>query len=231
MAHTPLADVIAASLLAADLMRLGAEVDQVLDAGVDFLHLDIMDNHFVPNFSFGPALCKALRDRGIGTPIDVHLMITPVDGMVPAFAEAGASYITFHPEASYDPDRTVRLIRESGCRPGLVFNPGTPLEPLRYLLEEIDMVLLMSVNPGFGGQSFIESSLAKLRAARALIDACERPVRLQIDGGVKRGNIGRIALAGADTFVAGTSIFGGGDCSAAVRALRAELAAARGARG
>jgi ribulose-phosphate 3-epimerase len=220
---------IAASILSADFARLGEEVDRVLAAGADLVHFDVMDNHYVPNLTVGPLVCEALTRRGIKAPIDVHLMVKPVDRIVPDFARAGASYITFHPEASEHVDRTIELIRECGCRPGLVLNPATPLDWLDYVLDKIDMVLLMSVNPGFAGQKFIAGVLPKLAAVRRRIDAGGRPVRLEIDGGVKVDNIAEIARAGADTFVAGSAIFGSGDYMATVRRMREEIA--RGHRG
>jgi ribulose-phosphate 3-epimerase len=215
---------IAPSILSADFARLGEEVDAVLAAGADIVHFDVMDNHYVPNLTIGPLVCAALRKHGITAPIDVHLMIEPVDRIVPDFAEAGATYISFHPEASRHVDRTIELIREHGCKPGLVFNPATPLEYLDYTLEKLDLVLLMSVNPGFGGQKFIHGALAKLAQARRRIDAQKRPVRLEIDGGVKVDNIGDIARAGADTFVAGSAIFGSSDYAATIRAMREHIA-------
>lgn len=215
---------IAASILSADFARLGEEVDAVLAAGADLVHFDVMDNHYVPNLTIGPMVCAALRKYGVKAPIDVHLMIEPVDRIVPDFAAAGATYISFHPEATYHVDRTIELIREHGCKPGLVFNPATPLEYLDYTLEKLDMVLLMSVNPGFGGQEFIESSLGKLTEARRRIEASGRAVRLEIDGGVKVDNIAAIARAGADTFVAGSAIFGSQDYAATIRAMREHIA-------
>ena len=215
---------IAPSILSADFARLGEEVDAVLAAGADIVHFDVMDNHYVPNLTIGPLVCAALRKHGVTAPIDVHLMIEPVDRIVPDFAEAGATYISFHPEASRHVDRTIELIREHGCKPGLVFNPATPLEYLDYTLEKLDLVLLMSVNPGFGGQKFIHGALAKLAQARRRIDAQKRPVRLEIDGGVKVDNIGDIARAGADTFVAGSAIFGSADYAATIRAMRERIA-------
>jgi len=215
---------IAPSILSADFARLGEEVDAVLAAGADLVHFDVMDNHYVPNLTIGPMVCAALRKYGIKAPIDVHLMIEPVDRIVPDFAAAGATYISFHPEATYHVDRTIELIREHGCKPGLVFNPATPLEYLDYTLEKLDMVLLMSVNPGFGGQEFIESSLGKLTEARRRIEASGRAVRLEIDGGVKVDNIAAIARAGADTFVAGSAIFGSQDYAATIRAMREHIA-------
>ena len=212
--------LIAPSILSADFARLGEEVDQVIAAGADLIHFDVMDNHYVPNLSFGPLVCQALREHGVTAPIDVHLMVKPVDGLIPAFAEAGASYITFHPEASEHIDRSLQLIRDHGCKAGLVFNPATPLDYLRYVIERLDMVLLMSVNPGFGGQSFIPGTLDKLREARALIDASARAIRLEIDGGVKLDNLAVIAAAGADTFVAGSAIFGSPDYRATITAMR-----------
>jgi ribulose-phosphate 3-epimerase len=222
MAMNP--QLIAPSILSADFARLGAEVEQVLEAGADVIHFDVMDNHYVPNLTIGPVVCEALRKHGVKAPIDVHLMVKPVDRIVPDFARAGATYITFHPEASDHVDRTIQLIRETGCKPGLVFNPATPLAWLDHVLDKIDMVLLMSVNPGFGGQKFIPSALEKLAAARQRIDASGREVRLEIDGGVKVDNIGAIARAGADTFVAGSAIFGSGDYAATISRMRQEIA-------
>ena len=219
--------LIAPSILSADFARLGEEVAAVLDAGADVVHFDVMDNHYVPNLTIGPLVCDALRSYGIEAPIDVHLMVEPVDRLVPDFAKAGASFITFHPEASQHVHRTLGLIREEGCKAGLVFNPATPLDWLTHVIDDVDMVLIMSVNPGFGGQAFIESSIDKLRAARDIIDRSGREIRLEIDGGVKTGNIGRIAAAGADTFVAGSAIFGSEDYAATIAAMKAEIAANR----
>ena len=216
MKQTP---VIAPSILSADFARLGAEVDAVLAAGAQWVHFDVMDNHYVPNLTIGPLVCEALRKHGVKAPIDVHLMVKPVDRIVPDFARAGATHISFHPEASEHIDRTIGLIHESGCTAGLVFNPATPLDYLDYTLDKIDLVLLMSVNPGFGGQSFIPSALAKLRAVRERIDRSGRAIRLEVDGGVKVDNIGDIAAAGADTFVAGSAIFGHKDYAAVVTAM------------
>jgi len=215
---------IAPSILSANFAKLGEEVDNVLASGADIVHFDVMDNHYVPNLTIGPLVCEALRGHGVTAPIDVHLMIQPVDRIVPDFARAGATYISFHPEASGHVDRTIQVIRDCGCRPGLVFNPATPLDWLDYTLDSIDLVLLMSVNPGFGGQKFIHSALGKLAEARRRIDAGGRPVRLEIDGGVKVDNIGAIARAGADTFVAGSAIFGTDDYAATVAAMRREIA-------
>jgi ribulose-phosphate 3-epimerase len=222
-------DVIAPSILSADFARLGAEVDAVVAAGAEFIHFDVMDNHYVPNLTIGPMVCAALRRYGVSAPIDVHLMVEPVDHLIGEFARAGASYITFHPEASRHVDRSLQLIRELGCKAGLVFNPATPLDALRYVLDKVDMVLLMSVNPGFGGQRFIPTALDKLAEARRLIDASGHDIRLEIDGGVKVDNIREIAAAGADTFVAGSAIFNSPDYAATIAALRAEIARARGA--
>jgi len=225
-----LESLIAPSILSADFARLGDDVNAVLKAGGDVVHFDVMDNHFVPNLTVGPMLCKALRDYGIEAPIDVHLMIEPVDRIIPDFAEAGATWITFHPEATRHVDRTLGLIRDNGCKPGLVFNPATPLNWLEYVLDKLDVVLIMSVNPGFGGQQFIESSLEKVRRVRKTIDDSGFPIRLEVDGGVKVGNIGRIAAAGADTFVAGSAIFGSGDYAATISAMRTEIARVNGRR-
>ena len=220
---TPL---IAPSILSADFARLGDDVRDVLAAGADIVHFDVMDNHVVPNLTIGPLICEALRKYGIEAPIDVHLMVEPVDRIIPDFAKAGASYITFHPEASRHIDRSLALIRDEGCKAGLVFNPATPLDCLQYVIDKVDMVLLMSVNPGFGGHKFIPSALDKLREARQIIDASGREIRLEIDGGVKVDNIGEIAAAGADTFVAGSAIFGSGDYAATIAAMKAEIATA-----
>jgi len=221
---------IAPSILSADFARLGQEVDNVIASGADIVHFDVMDNHYVPNLTIGPLVCEALRKHGVKAEIDVHLMVKPVDRIIPDFAKAGATYITFHPEASEHVDRTLQLIKAEGCKAGLVFNPATPLDYLKYVLDKVDMVLLMSVNPGFGGQSFIKSALDKLREARKLIDASGRKIRLEIDGGVKVDNIREIAEAGADTFVAGSAIFNAGKPTdknrydTVVKAMRDELA-------
>ena len=220
--------LIAPSILSADFARLGEETRAVLDAGADMVHFDVMDNHYVPNLTIGPLVCQALRNYGIEAPIDVHLMVSPVDRLIEDFAAAGASFITFHPEASEHVDRSLQLIRSLGCKSGLVFNPATPLSWLDYVLDKVDMVLLMSVNPGFGGQAFIESAIGKLARARRLIDDSGLDIRLEVDGGVKTDNIRRIAEAGADTFVAGSAIFGSEDYAATIAAMRAELAAAAG---
>ncbi|MEJ0036815.1 MAG: ribulose-phosphate 3-epimerase [Gammaproteobacteria bacterium] len=214
---------IAPSILSANFAKLGDEVDAVLRAGADIVHFDVMDNHYVPNLTIGPLVCEALRKHGVTAPIDVHLMVSPVDRIVPDFAAAGATFISFHPEATEHIDRTIELIREQGCKPGLVFNPATPLSYLDYTLEKLDLVLIMSVNPGFGGQKFIPSALRKLREARERIDASGRNVRLEIDGGVKVDNIGEIARAGADTFVAGSAVFGSKDYAATIKAMRQEI--------
>lgn len=214
---------IAPSILSADFARLGQEVDSVVQAGADLIHFDVMDNHYVPNLTIGPMVCAALRKHNPRLPIDVHLMVKPVDRIIPDFAEAGASYITFHPEASEHVDRSLQLIRDHGCKAGLVFNPATPLDYLHYVMDKLDMVLVMSVNPGFAGQSFIHSALDKLRDARKLIDQSGRTIRLEIDGGVKVDNIGAIAEAGADTFVAGSAIFGTKDYAGVIKKMRAEL--------
>jgi ribulose-phosphate 3-epimerase len=215
--------LIAPSILSADFARLGEEVNAVLEAGADIVHFDVMDNHFVPNLTIGPLVCEALRDHGVTAPIDVHLMVEPVDRLIPDFAKVGASYITFHPEASHHVHRTLGLIRDQGCRAGLVFNPATPLTWLEHVIEDLDMVLVMSVNPGFGGQKFIEAALDKLRQARQMIDKSGRDIRLEVDGGVKLDNIGEIAAAGADTFVAGSAIFGTDNYAATISAMRAEI--------
>jgi ribulose-phosphate 3-epimerase len=215
---------IAPSILSADFARLGDEVNAVLAAGADVVHFDVMDNHYVPNLTIGPLVCEALRKHGVTAPIDVHLMVKPVDRIVPDFARAGATYISFHPEASDHVDRTIALIREQGCKPGLVLNPATPLDVLDYTLDKLDLVLLMSVNPGFGGQKFIPGVLEKLRAVRKLIDARGLQTRLEIDGGVKVDNIGEIARAGADMFVAGSAIFGAPDYRATISQMRAAIA-------
>ena len=214
---------IAPSILSADFARLGEEVRNVLAAGADVVHFDVMDNHYVPNLTIGPLVCEALRKHGITAPIDVHLMVKPVDRIIPDFAKAGASYITFHPEASEHIDRTLGLIRECGCKSGLVFNPATPLHYLDHVLDKVDMVLLMSVNPGFGGQSFIQSTLPKIAEARRIIDRSGRDIRLEVDGGIKVDNIGAVAAAGADTFVAGSAIFNAKDYTATIAAMRERI--------
>ena len=221
--------VIAPSILSADFARLGDEVNAVLAAGAEWVHFDVMDNHYVPNLTIGPMVCKALRKHGITAPIDVHLMVSPVDRIVGDFAEAGATMISFHPEASQHVDRTIQLIKQAGCEAGIVLNPATPLSCLDYTLDKVDMVLLMSVNPGFGGQSFIPSVMDKIRAVRKMIDATGRPIRLQIDGGVKLDNIEAIAAAGVDTFVAGSAIFNATDYPAVISEMKAKIARGQGA--
>ena len=218
---------IAPSILAADFAKLGEEVDNVLVAGADIVHFDVMDNHYVPNLTIGPLVCEALRNHGVTAPIDVHLMVKPVDRIIPDFAKAGASYITFHPEASEHIDRTIGLIKENGCKAGLVFNPATPLHYLEHVIDQLDMILLMSVNPGFGGQSFIASSLEKLRIVRKLIDEKGLSTRLEVDGGVKVDNIQEIAAAGADTFVAGSAIFNTENYKSTIDKMREELSLAK----
>ncbi|MET3009974.1 ribulose-phosphate 3-epimerase [Stenotrophomonas koreensis] len=220
--------IIAPSILSANFAKLGEEVDNVLAAGADWVHFDVMDNHYVPNLTIGPMVCEALRKHGVTAPIDVHLMVEPVDRIIPDFAKAGASIISFHPEASRHVHRTIQLIKSHGCQAGLVLNPATPVDVLDWVLDELDLVLLMSVNPGFGGQSFIPSTLEKLRAVRQKIDASGRSIRLEVDGGVKADNIGAIAAAGADAFVAGSAIFNAPDYRAVIEAMRANVAAARG---
>jgi ribulose-phosphate 3-epimerase len=216
--------IIAPSILSADFARLGEDTGKVLAAGADWVHFDVMDNHYVPNLTIGPMVCAALRKHGVTAPIDVHLMVKPVDRIVPDFAKAGATLISFHPEASEHVDRTIGLIHEAGCQAGLVFNPATPLSWLDHVLDRLDLVLIMSVNPGFGGQSFIDGALAKVRAVRERIDRSGRAIRLEVDGGVKADNIGAIAAAGADTFVAGSAIFGSPDYAATIAAMRAAIA-------
>jgi len=226
-------DLIAPSILSADFAKLGEDVEAVIASGADMVHFDVMDNHYVPNLTIGPMVCQALRSHGIEAPIDVHLMVKPVDRIIPDFADAGATYISFHPEASDHVDRTLQLIRDNGCRPGLVFNPATPLDSLRYAIHNIDMILLMSVNPGFAGQKFISTTLEKLKQVRAMIDESGLEIRLEIDGGVNLENIGAIAQAGADTFVAGSAVFSAGNDSdpnrydSVIAQLRTALAQAR----
>ncbi|QOY63039.1 ribulose-phosphate 3-epimerase [Lysobacter sp. H21R4] len=220
--------VIAPSILSADFARLGEEVDNVLKAGADWVHFDVMDNHYVPNLTIGPMVCQALRKHGVTAPIDVHLMVEPVDRLVPDFAKAGASLISFHPEASRHVHRTIQIIKSHGCQAGVVLNPATPLDVLDWVLDDLDMVLLMSVNPGFGGQSFIPSTLDKLREARQRIDAIGKPIRLEIDGGVKPDNIAEIAKAGADTFVAGSAIFNAADYAEVIGRMKAAVEGIRG---
>jgi ribulose-phosphate 3-epimerase len=215
--------LIAPSILSADFARLGEEVDAVLAAGADVVHFDVMDNHYVPNLTIGPMVCKALRDYGIKAPIDVHLMVSPVDQLILDFAKAGASIITFHPEATQHVDRSLQLIREQGCQAGLVFNPATPLDCLQYLMDKLDVILLMSVNPGFGGQQFIPSTLRKIAQVRKMIDDSHYPIRLEVDGGIGVKNIGEIARAGANMFVAGSAIFNSDNYAATIAAMRAEL--------
>ena len=217
---------IAPSILSANFAKLGEEVDAVVAAGADLIHFDVMDNHYVPNLTIGPLVCEALRKHGVKAPIDVHLMVKPVDRIIPDFAAAGASYISIHPEATEHVDRSLQLIREHGCRSGLVLNPATSLNWLDHVIDKVDLVLLMSVNPGFGGQQFIESTLPKIRAVRERIDRTGRPIRIEVDGGIKVANIGKVAAAGADTFVAGSAIFGAGDYRATIAAMRREIAAA-----
>ena len=226
-------DLIAPSILSADFAKLGEDVEAVIASGADMVHFDVMDNHYVPNLTIGPMVCQALRSHGIEAPIDVHLMVKPVDRIIPDFADAGATYISFHPEASDHVDRTLQLIRDNGCRPGLVFNPATPLDSLRYAIHDVDMILLMSVNPGFAGQKFISNTLEKLKKVRAIIDESDLDIRLEVDGGVNVENIGSIAQAGADTFVAGSAVFSAGNDSdpnrydSVIAELRTALAQAR----
>ena len=215
--------LIAPSILSADFARLGEEVEAVLDAGADVIHFDVMDNHYVPNLTIGPMVCEALRNHNISAPIDVHLMVTPVDDLILEFAKAGASYISFHPEATLHPDRSLQLVRDQGCKSGLVFNPGTPIDCLEYLIDKVDVILLMSVNPGFGGQKFLSSTLKKLVKVRKIIDDVGLPIRLEVDGGIGIENIKQIADAGADMFVAGSAIFNSSDYSATIKAMREKL--------
>lgn len=215
--------LIAPSILSADFARLGEEVSAVLAAGADVVHFDVMDNHYVPNLTIGPMVCQALRKYGITAPIDVHLMVSPVDSLIRDFAKAGATYITFHPEATHHVDRSLQLVRDLGCKSGLVLNPATPIDCLEYVMDKLDVILLMSVNPGFGGQSFIPSTLRKLRQVRELIEQSGRDIRLEVDGGVTVSNIGEVAAAGADMFVAGSAIFGSGDYKATIDAMRGKL--------
>ena len=215
--------LIAPSILSADFARLGEEVEAVLDAGADVIHFDVMDNHYVPNLTIGPMVCEALRNYNISAPIDVHLMVTPVDDLILEFAKAGASYISFHPEATLHPDRSLQLVRDQGCKSGLVFNPGTPIDCLEYLIDKVDVILLMSVNPGFGGQKFLSSTLKKLVKVRKIIDDVGLPIRLEVDGGIGIENIKQIADAGADMFVAGSAIFKSSDYSATIKAMREKL--------
>ncbi|HEY1406969.1 MAG TPA: ribulose-phosphate 3-epimerase [Spirochaetota bacterium] len=219
---------IAPSILSADFARLGEDVSTAVDSGADLIHFDVMDNHYVPNLTFGPLVCKALRKYGVAKPIDVHLMVKPVDRIVPDFAEAGATYITFHPEASEHIDRTISLIRSVGCKPGLVFNPATSLDCLRYTIDQLDMVLIMSVNPGFGGQDFIRTALGKIRQVRSMIDETKRDIRLEVDGGIRVANIKEVSAAGADTFVCGSAVFGTSDYRNAISSLRREADQAKG---
>jgi len=219
--------VIAPSILSADFARLGEEVEQVIAAGADWVHFDVMDNHYVPNLTIGPMVCKALRDYGISAPIDVHLMVKPVDRIIPDFAQAGATLITFHPEASEHVDRSLQLIKDHGCQAGLVLNPATPVHCLEHVMDKLDMILLMSVNPGFGGQSFIPGTLEKIRKVRQLIDASGHDIRLEVDGGVKVNNIAEIAAAGADTFVAGSAVFNAEDYAEVITAMKREVASVR----
>ncbi|TQV73581.1 ribulose-phosphate 3-epimerase [Aliikangiella marina] len=221
--------IIAPSILSADFARLGEEVANVLEAGADWVHFDVMDNHYVPNLTIGPMVCQALRDYGITAPIDVHLMVKPVDRIIPDFAKAGASIITFHPEASEHVDRSLQLIRDSGCQAGLVLNPATPIHCLEHVMDKLDVILLMSVNPGFGGQSFIPQTLTKLQQVRQLIDQSGYDIRLEVDGGVKKDNIGEIAAAGADAFVAGSAIFNQADYAEVIKTMRNNIIAATGA--
>ena len=215
--------LIAPSILSADFARLGEEVDAVLAGGADMVHFDVMDNHYVPNLTIGPMVCQSLRDYGVSAPIDVHLMVSPVDSLIALFAKAGASYITFHPDASTHVDRSLSMIRDAGCKAGLVLNPATGIEPLKYVMDKLDMILLMSVNPGFGGQTFIPSTIGKIREVRTLIDDLGFDIRLQVDGGVSAGNIKEIAAAGADTFVAGSAIFNKPDYAVAIAQMREQL--------
>ena len=215
--------LIAPSILSADFARLGEEVDAVLDAGADVIHFDVMDNHYVPNLTIGPMVCEALRNYNISAPIDVQLMVTPVDDLILEFAKAGASYISFHPEATLHPDRSLQLVRDQGCKSGLVFNPGTPIDCLEYLIDKVDVILIMSVNPGFGGQKFLSSTLKKLGKVRKIIDDVGLPIRLEVDGGIGIENIKQIADAGADMFVAGSAIFNSSDYSATIKAMREKL--------
>jgi ribulose-phosphate 3-epimerase len=226
--ESPMKPIIAASILSADFACLGEEVRMVLKAGADWIHFDVMDNHYVPNLTVGPVVCEALRKSGITAPIDVHLMVSPVDRLVGDFAKAGASTISFHPEATGHVDRTIQLIRDSGCRPGLVLNPATPLNWLDYVIEKLDLILVMSVNPGFGGQKFIPSALEKLAAVKKRITACGRPIHLEVDGGIKIENAADVARAGADTFVSGSAIFGAKDYAATIKAMRAQIESGAG---